>query len=122
MQKTFFDDTYLLDSPLAVDLYRRYAKDLPIFDYHCHLSPRDIAEDRVYTNIGQLWLECDHYKWRMMRACGLPERLVTGDASWHDKFVAFAGIMPRIIGSPVYAWAHLELKTYFGIVTPMNAA
>lgn len=120
--KSFFGEDYLLTSELAVRLYESYAKDLPIFDYHCHLSPKDIAEDRVYDNIGQLWLECDHYKWRMMRACGVPEEKITGDASWHDKFIAFAGIMPRIIGSPVYAWAHLELKVYFDIVKPMNEA
>ncbi len=120
--KPFMGDDYLLDSPLAVELYEQYAKDLPIFDYHCHLSPKDIATDRTYDNIGQLWLECDHYKWRMMRAVGLPEEVITGGASWHDKFVAFASVMPRIIGSPVYAWAHLELKTYFGISRPMNAA
>ncbi len=121
MKKGFFDDRYLLGSDTAVALYNDYAKALPIFDYHCHLSPKDIATDRVYDNIGQLWLECDHYKWRMMRACGVAERLITGDASWHDKFIAFASIMPRIIGSPVYAWAHLELKVYFDIVRPMNA-
>lgn len=121
MKQGFFDDRYLLDSDTAVGLYQAYAKDLPIFDYHCHLSPKDIAADRVYDNIGQLWLECDHYKWRMMRACGVPEEKITGSASWHDKFIAFASVMPRIIGSPVYAWAHLELKVYFGIVRPMNA-
>ncbi len=122
MKKGFFDDRYLLNSDTAVALYNDYAKDLPIFDYHCHLSPKDIAEDRVYENIGELWLECDHYKWRMMRACGVAEELITGDASWEEKFIAFASIMPRIIGSPVYAWAHLELKTYFGIQKPMCAA
>lgn len=122
MKNNFFDDRYLLTGDTAVQLYNDYAKDLPIFDYHCHLSPKDIAQDRVYDNIGELWLECDHYKWRMMRACGVDEELITGDASWHDKFIAFASVMPRIIGSPVYAWAHLELKTYFDIVKPMNAA
>ena len=121
MKKGFFDHRYLLDSDTAVDLYNKFAKDLPIYDYHCHLSPKDIAEDRVYTNIGELWLEGDHYKWRMMRACGVPEEKITGAASWHDKFIAFASIMPRIIGSPVYHWAHLELKVYFDIVRPMNA-
>lgn len=121
MKKGFFDHRYLLDSDTAVDLYNKFAKDLPIYDYHCHLSPKDIAEDRVYTNIGELWLEGDHYKWRMMRACGVPEEKITGSASWHDKFIAFASIMPRIIGSPVYHWAHLELKVYFDIVRPMNA-
>lgn len=120
MKKGFFDDRYLLDSDTAAQLYNDYAKDLPIYDYHCHLSPKDIAEDRVYNNIGELWLECDHYKWRMMRACGVPEEKITGNASWHDKFIAFASIMPRIIGSPVYHWAHLELKVYFDIVMPMN--
>ena len=118
--KKFYGEDYLLDSPLALELYKNYAETLPIFDYHCHLSPKEIAEDRVFNNIGELWLECDHYKWRVMRACGVPEVLVTGNASWHDKFLAFASAMEKAIGNPVYAFAHLELRKYFGITKPLN--
>lgn len=119
--KSFYGEEYLLDSPLAVELYEKYAKNQPIFDYHCHLSPAEIANDRVFNNIGELWLECDHYKWRIMRACGVSEDLITGNSSWHDKFIAFAGSLEKAVGNPVYAFAHLELRKYFGITQPLNS-
>lgn len=115
----FLSDNIFLDSDKAVELYKEI-KDLPIFDYHCHLSPQEIYENRVYKNIGELWLEADHYKWRVMRNFGIPERLVTGSANYYDKFFAFASALPSFIGNPVYHWAHLELKKYFGITTPLS--
>ena len=111
--KNFLDD-FMLDSDLAELLYKNYASELPIIDYHCHISPKDIAEDKVYENITQLWLSGDHYKWRAMRSCGISERLITGDADDYEKFEAFCSAMPSIIGNPVYVWSHLELKRYFG--------
>ena len=90
--------------------------------YHNHLSAKEIFEKRTYENITQLWLEADHYKWRCMRASGVDEKYVNGDATDYEKFSEFARIMPRLIGSPVYTWAHLELQRYFGIDTPISAA
>ena len=116
----FLSDKIFLDSDKAVELYKEI-KDLPIFDYHCHLIPQEIYENRVYKNIGELWLEADHYKWRVMRNFGIQERLVTGDADYKEKFFAFASALPSFIGNPVYHWAHLELKKYFGIITPLSS-
>lgn len=115
------DDGWLLSGRAARGLYES-VRELPIYDYHCHLSPREIRENRRFADIGTLWLEGDHYKWRLMRAAGLPERVITGDASPDEKFLAFASVLPLAAGSPVYHWAHLELKTYFGIREPLNAA
>jgi len=115
------DDRYLLTGDTAYALFES-VRSLPIYDYHCHLVPREIREDRRFDDIGTLWLEADHYKWRLMRAAGLPERLVTGDASPDEKFLAFASVLPLAAGSPVYHWAHLELKTFFGINEPLNPA
>jgi len=119
--KDFFGNDFLICNKTGLDLFSKYAKDLPIYDYHCHLSPEEIASDKVFFDIGELLLKCDHYKWRLMRACGVSEELVTGNATFKDKFYAFANIMPSIIGSPVYQWTHLELKNYFGINYPLNA-
>ena len=110
----FFGDKVFLENKVAVELYD-YAKTLPIFDYHCHLSPSDILGDRVFNNLTELWLEGDHYKWRIMRAYGIDERYITGDASPEEKFFRFAEALPYFVGNPVYHWAHLELKKYFGI-------
>ena len=120
--KAFMDREFLLGSETARTLFHDYAEDCPIIDYHNHLNPREIYERRCYENLTQLWLEADHYKWRAMRVCGVAEHYVTGDASEYEKFEAFAAIMPRLIGSPVYHWAHLELQRYFGITTPLSAA
>lgn len=90
--KTFFDDNVFLSNPTAATLYGT-VRDLPVYDYHCHLSPKEIYEDKQFDNISQLWLYGDHYKWRLMRQAGVDERLITGDASDHDKFVAFATTM-----------------------------
>lgn len=118
--KAFMNEGFLLTNEVASKLFHEYAEDCPIIDYHNHLSPKDIYNRRKYENLTQLWLEGDHYKWRCMRVCGVPEEYVTGNASEWDKFLQFAQIMPRLIGSPVYHWAHLELQRYFGIDTPLT--
>ncbi|MBQ9510826.1 MAG: glucuronate isomerase [Clostridia bacterium] len=110
----FMDDDFLLDTETARMLYHTYASQLPIIDYHCHIDAKEIAEDKRYENITQLWLGADHYKWRAMRSCGISERLITGDASDYEKFEAFCSAMPYLIGNPLYHWSHLELKRYFG--------
>ena len=115
------DRDFLLTSTTARRLFHRYAENCPIVDYHNHLNPKDILHRRRYENLTQLWLETDHYKWRCMRVCGVPEQFVTGNAPEWEKFLHFARIMPRLIGSPVYHWAHLELQRYFGIDTPLTA-
>ena len=118
--KAFMDRDFLLTNETARTLFHTYAENCPIIDYHNHLNPCEIFQRRRYENLTQLWLEADHYKWRVMRACGVPERYVTGDASEYEKFEQFARILPRLIGNPVYHWAHLELQRYFGIETPLT--
>lgn len=118
---SFMNQDFLLDTAAARTLYHDYAEGQPIFDYHNHLSPKDIAEHRRFRDLTELWLEGDHYKWRAMRACGVEERCITGDAAPYEKFEAWARVLPRLIGSPVYHWAHLELQRYFGISEPLSA-
>ena len=118
--KPFMDDEFLLTTQTGSRLYHEHAQSCPIIDYHNHLAPREIFQRRRYENLTQLWLETDHYKWRSMRACGVPEKWITGSAPEYEKFVCFARIMPRLIGSPVYHWTHLELRRYFGIVVPLS--
>ena len=112
--KKFMGRNFLLDSDIAKLLYHEYAEKLPIIDYHCHVPPKEIAEDRRCSNITELWLGGDHYKWRAMRSCGIDEKFITGDASDFEKFKAYASCMPKLIGNPLYHWSHLELKRYFG--------
>lgn len=100
--KTFMDEDFLLSTPTAVRLYHEVAEKLPIIDYHCHISPQDIAEDRRFENISQVWLGGDHYKWRVMRAAGITEDRITGDATDREKFRAFASVMPELMGNPIY--------------------
>ena len=116
----FLSDDILLESPLAKRLYEEVAKDLPIIDYHCHIIPQEILEDRTFEDITQLWLKGDHYKWRLMRSCGVEEQFITGDAAPQEKFRAFARILPLCIGNPIYIWCHLELKRYFGYDGEIN--
>ena len=118
--KKFFGEDALLGSGSAAALYVQ-VKDLPIIDYHCHLDASQIAADAPLGDIGELWLAHDHYKWRAMRLCGVDERLITGDASWEEKFLAYASVVPQLIGNPLYYWTHLELKQIFGIDCPLNA-
>ncbi len=116
----FLDDNLLLESDLAVSLYNDYAKDMPIIDYHSHLSPQEIADDKKFYNLSELWLKGDHYKWRLMRNCGVDEKYITGDAADKEKFIKFAEILPLCIGNPIYIWCHLELKKYFNISGEIN--
>jgi glucuronate isomerase len=111
----FIHEDFLLSSPRARSLYHEYAARLPIIDYHCHLSPREIAEDRRFENMTQIWLAGDHYKWRAMRTCAVPERFITGDASDWEKFQAWAGTVPKTLRNPLYHWTHMELKRPFGV-------
>lgn len=120
--KAFMDSNFLLKTQTAQTLYHECAKNQPIWDYHCHLSPKDIAENRRFTNLTELWLEGDHYKWRQMRAWGFEEALVTGNADPYDKFVAWAKTIENLIGNPLYHWTHLELQRYFNITEPLTAA
>lgn len=113
--KPFIHDDFLLGSGPAKELYHNFAKDEPIFDYHCHLSPKDLAENRVFNNLYEIWLEGDHYKWRAMRLHGLGEQFCTGSASPREKFMAFAEMIPFALRNPLYHWTHLELARYFGI-------
>ena len=111
----FIHDDFLLTTPTARRLYHEYAAGQPILDYHCHLPPQDIAQNRRFNNLTEIWLEGDHYKWRAMRANGVDERYCTGDASPFEKFMAWAKTVPHTLRNPLYHWTHLELKRYFGI-------
>ncbi len=120
-ENIFITDDFLLHSEVAKTLYHHHAKMQPIFDYHCHLSPKDIAEDRQFENLTQIWIEGDHYKYRAMRANGVDEKFITGDASPYDKFQKWAQTVPYTLRNPLYHWTHLELKNYFGITTLLDA-
>jgi len=113
--KQFMDEKFMLNNPTSIELYDNYAKDMPIYDYHCHLNPKEIWENKRYENITQMWLYGDHYKWRAMRSNGIEEEYITGSASDFDKFFAYAKTVQHCIGNPLYHWTHLELKRYFGI-------
>lgn len=119
--KTFYGEDLFLQTDTAKALYSR-VKALPIYDYHCHMTAKDIFEDKVFENIGSLWLGGDHYKWRAMRQCGIDEKYITGNATWKEKFVKYAEIVPLLGNNPLYHWTHLELKTIFGICEPLNGA
>ncbi|MBR2294712.1 MAG: glucuronate isomerase [Clostridiales bacterium] len=116
----FINDDFLLQSPKARFLYHNYASSLPIVDYHCHLDPKQIAENTGFDNITELWLGGDHYKWRLMRASGIEERYITGDATDKEKFMAWAKVIGRAWGNPLYHWTSLELARYFDIYEPLS--
>jgi len=118
--KPFLQDDFLLQTATASTLYHEFAKQLPIIDYHNHLLPDQIAEDKQFENITQIWLYGDHYKWRAMRANGIPERYITGDASDWEKFEKWAETVPCTLRNPLYHWTHLELQRYFGITELLN--
>ena len=115
----FFDENLLLYNETGKSLYEK-VKNLPIIDYHCHLDQHKIAINDTFSDIGELWLAGDHYKWRSMRFNGVDEYYITGNASFHDKFIKYAEIVPNLIGNPLYYWTHLELKQIFGIDLPLN--
>ena len=116
----FIHDDFLLSTKTARKLYHHYAESEPIFDYHCHISPKDIAENRQFKNLFEIWLAGDHYKWRAMRANGVTEKFITGNASPREKFQAWAATVPGTLRNPLYHWTHLELKRYFGIGDLLN--
>lgn len=117
----FMDKDFLLDTEVAKKMFHDWAEKMPICDYHCHLSPKEIYENKAPSNISDLWLSGDHYKWRAMRSCGVDEKYCTGDATAEEKFIKFGETLQYCIGNPLYHWAHIELQRYFGIDTPLNA-
>lgn len=119
--KKFMDKDFLLDTDAAKKLFHDFAENMPICDYHCHLNPKEIFENKPPESITELWLSGDHYKWRAMRSCGVEEKYCTGDATDREKFQKFAYTLQYCIGNPLYHWAHIELQRYFGIDTPLNA-
>ncbi|WP_068782274.1 glucuronate isomerase [Paenibacillus sp. GM2] len=116
----FLNDDFLLTTPIAKTLFHNHASKMPIIDYHCHLDPQEIYENKPFLNLTEAWLSGDHYKWRLMRANGVPETHITGDASDYDKFLAWARTVPKTIGNPLYTWTHLELRRFFGIDELLN--
>lgn len=118
--KAFMDKDFLLSTDTAKTLFHNYAEGTPILDYHCHINPKEIYDDRKFENITQVWLGGDHYKWRQMRSNGVDEKYVTGDASDREKFQKWAETMPKLIGNPLYHWSHLELQRYFGYTGFLN--
>ena len=128
--KAFMDKEFMLQSPTAQHLYHAYAEDMPICDYHCHIPPREIYENRRFDNIAQVWLGGrnpdgsyfgDHYKWRLMRCAGVDEYYITGGASDYEKFCKWAEVVGKAIGNPLYHWTHLELQRFFGYHGTLSA-
>lgn len=116
------DKDFLLKNDTAKKLYHEYASTMPVLDYHCHINPKEIAEDRHFDNITQIWLGGDHYKWRFMRSCGVDEKYITGDSTDKEKFLKWADCLGRAIGNPLYHWSHLELQRYFDYHGTLNAS
>lgn len=117
--KKFMGEDFLLSTETAKKLYNE-CKNVPIYDWHCHLSPKEIYENKQPRDITELWLGGDHYKWRGMRSCGIEEKYITGDATPYEKFMKWSEVMDNCIGNPLYHWTHLELQRYFGIETPLS--
>ena len=118
--KKFMGENFLLTNDVAIKLFHDYAKTMPIIDYHCHVSPKEIYENKQFKNITEAWLYGDHYKWRAMRSFGIDEKYITGDSSDYEKFVAYAKTISRSIGNPLYHWTHLELQRFFGVYEVLN--
>ena len=118
--KDFLTKDFLLNTEAAKKLFHEAAEGCPIIDYHCHLSPKEIWEDIRYDNITQVWLGGDHYKWRLMRSAGVPEKYITGDAPDYEKFLKYATVLGRAVGNPLYHWSHLELRRFFGYEGILN--
>ena len=119
--KKFMDKDFLLETDTAKRLFHNYADKMPVIDYHCHIDPKEIYEDKKYENITQVWLYGDHYKWRAIRSNGVPEKFITGESTDYEKFEAWAGTMPKLIGNPLYHWTHLELQRYFNFNGALSA-
>ena len=117
-----FSEELFLTNETGKMLYHKYAEHMPIIDYHCHLQPVEIAENKEFEDLGEMWLRGDHYKWRCMRTFGIDEKYITGDASYYEKYMKFAEILPQLVGNPIYIWCALELKRYFDIDEPLTAA
>ena len=120
MSEFFLTDNFLLQGKIAQRLYHDHVKDLPIIDYHCHLAPDEIAADKQFSNLTDIWLKGDHYKWRAQRSLGVPEKMITGDAGDEEKFHAWAKCVPQTIRNPLFHWTHMELKNVFGIHEYLN--
>ncbi|HEY3430748.1 MAG TPA: glucuronate isomerase [Cyclobacteriaceae bacterium] len=120
LEKSFLNEDFLLRNDFAKTLYHDYAKELPIIDYHCHLPPNEIANDRQFENLTKIWLDGDHYKWRAMRTLGVNEKFITGNAPDNEKFQNWAYTVPFTVRNPLYHWSHLELKRYFGVDTLLS--
>ena len=118
--KNFMDKDFLLSNEISKKLYHEYSSVMPIIDYHCHINPQEIAEDKKFENITQVWLGGDHYKWRQMRSNGVEEKYITGDATDREKFQKWAETLEKAIGNPLYHWSHLELQRYFGYEGALN--
>ena len=118
--KKFMDENFLLSNTIAEKLYHDYSEKMPIIDYHCHINPKEILDNKQFTNITQVWLYGDHYKWRAMRSYGIDEKYISGDGSDYEKFLAWAKTISVAIGNPLYHWTHLELKRFFGIDEVLN--
>lgn len=118
--KAFMDEDFLLSGDTAKTLFHSYAEHTPVLDYHCHINPMEIAQNRQFENITQVWLGGDHYKWRFMRSCGVDEKYITGDASDWEKFMKWAEVLGKAVGNPLYHWSHLELQRYFGYHGSLN--
>lgn len=118
--KAFMDKDFLLTTPTAQTLYHAYAEQMPVMDYHCHINPKEIWEDRQFENITQVWLGGDHYKWRLMRAASVEEKYVTGNATDREKFQKWAETLATAVGNPLYHWSHLELRRFFGYEGILN--
>ena len=118
--KKFMDENFILTNSTAETLYHEYSEKMPIIDYHCHINPKEILDNKKFKNITEVWLYGDHYKWRQMRTFGIDEKYITGDSSDYEKFLAWAKTVSHAIGNPLYHWTHLELKRYFGIEEVLN--
>ena len=118
--KNFMDKDFLLSNEISKKLYHDFSSNMPIIDYHCHINPQEIAEDKKFENITQVWLGGDHYKWRQMRSNGVEEKYITGDATDREKFQKWAETLEKAIGNPLYHWSHLELQRYFGFYGNLN--
>ncbi len=120
LQQTFSEELFLTNET-GRELYHKYAEHMPIIDYHCHISPQAMYENHEFEDLGEMWLEGDHYKWRAMRTFGIDEKYITGnETTFHEKYLAFAKALPKMVGNPIFIWCALELKRYFGIEEPLT--